>query len=326
MARLLIATSLRRHADRWPFLQRVLWLLEAGFLWVFIAMAGLLSPERAAAMGRGLVKWFSSRQPKSRNIRRNLMLAFPQKSEEEIDELVREVWGGAGALLGEYAHLEDICRQGANGRLEIVVLGDVAAFREEGRPAIFVTAHLGNWEVCAAAIRRHGVPLASVYTPLQNPWLDRLLQRRRRFLDTRLIMRDDAMRPLIRELDQGTSLGLVMDQRMDSGKPVPFFGIDKGTTLVPARLALRHGAELVPMRPERLDGGRFRVTFYPPIRPDDPEASEMEQALQMTRQVNRLFEEWIRECPGEWFCSRRIWSKDARPAAMGRDEASSAAA
>ena len=108
-----------------------------------------------------------------------------------------------------------------------------------------------------------------------------------------------------------------MDQRVDSGVPIPFFGIDKHTTLVPARLALRHGYDLVPVRTERLDGARFRVTFLPPLRPDDPGADEIEQARQVTRKINALFEEWIRERPTDWWCSKRRWPKDAHPPGRG---------
>jgi KDO2-lipid IV(A) lauroyltransferase len=121
------------------------------------------------------------------------------------------------------------------------------------------------------------------------------------------------MRALLRELKAGRSIGMIMDQRVDSGEPIPFFGIAKYTTLVPARLALKHGFDLVPVRTERLDGARFRVTFYEPLRPDDPDADELEQARQVTAKINRAFEDWIRERPEDWWCSKRRWPKDARP-------------
>ena len=106
---------------------------------------------------------------------------------------------------------------------------------------------------------------------------------------------------------------MIMDQRVDSGVPIPFFGIDKYTTLVPARLALRHGCDLVPVRTERLDGAKFRVTFYEPVRPDDPSAEEIEKARQITVKINLLFEQWILEKPEDWWCSKRRWPKGSEP-------------
>ena len=86
------------------------------------------------------------------------------------------------------------------------------------------------------------------------------------------------------------------------------------TTLIPARLALRHDLELVPIRIQRLEGSRFRATFLEPVRADASAGGEIEQARQMMTRVNQLFEEWIRDDPGQWFCGNRRWPKD-RPAA-----------
>jgi KDO2-lipid IV(A) lauroyltransferase len=264
-------------------------------------------------MGRSLLRAVGPRLEKSRQFRRNLRLAFPDRTPTEIEGLVREAWGNTGAVLAEYPHLETICRREADSRLEIVVKGDPQVLHEGGRPGIFVAAHLANWEISTAASGPLGIPLTVLYTPLQNPWMDRMLLRKREQLGCRLLKRDESMRPMIRELTQGRSIGLLVDQRVDSGEPLPFFGIEKWTTVVPARLALRFECELIPVRVERLAGARFRVTLYEPVRPDDGVVDEREQVLQMTRRVNALFETWIRERPHEWLCSKRRWPKQATP-------------
>lgn len=311
MARLVFGNSLRRYFDRWTFVRKALWWSEAAVFRVFLWLARLLPPDRATSLGRRLLMAVGPRLDKHSKFKRNLELAFPARTPAEIEALAREVWGGGGALLVEYAHLEDICL-GPDERLEVVNMGLPLGARRK-RPAIFVTAHLANWEVCAAAVARAGLAATAVYTPLQNPYLERLLMRSRAALGVKLVPRDASMRALLRELREGRSIGIIMDQRVDSGVPIPFFGIDKLTTLVPARLALRHGYDLVPLRTERLGGARFRVTFYAPLTPDDPGAGEIEQARQITRKINRLFEEWIRERPADWWCSKRRWPKDARP-------------
>ena len=122
------------------------------------------------------------------------------------------------------------------------------------------------------------------------------------------------MRVLMRELNKGRSIGLVMGQRVDSGTPLPFFGIPKLTTLIPARLAVRFECELVPVRAQRLEGARFKITFYPPVQPDDGTAGEVETAKQMTLKVNAMLEQWILEAPEDWICTKRRWPKDAHSA------------
>jgi KDO2-lipid IV(A) lauroyltransferase len=191
-----------------------------------------------------------------------------------------------------------------------VIEDDPEVFRKTGKPAVFVTAHLSNWETAAGAFMQTGVPLSVVYTKMQNPWMDRLLFRARESLGCGLVERDDAARELLRCLKKGTSIGLLVDQRVDVGEPVPFFGRDMLTSTTPAQLALHFDCELIPIRIQRLHGARFRVTFHQPVVADDENAEKAEKILQMTSKINALFESWIRERPHEWMCTKRRWPKD----------------
>jgi KDO2-lipid IV(A) lauroyltransferase len=291
-----------------------MWAFEAALLALLWKMSANLSPDRASAACRRLLKLFGPRlSHKTRIFKRNLALAFPDKTAAELDALSRQIWGNLGAVLAEYPHLEDICGREAEQRIKTQVKGNIQALSQSGKGAIFVSAHLANWEVCPAAGARLGLSLKVVYTPLQNPWLDRMLLRHRQALGYEPISRDGSMPQIIRQLAAGGSVGMIIDQRFDNGEPVPFFGMDKCTTLIPARLALRFNCELVPVRVERLQGARFRVTFYEPVRPDNDVANERDQLLQMMTQVNALFETWIREHPQQWLCSKRRWPKTAKP-------------
>ncbi len=291
-----------------------MWAFEAALLALLWKISACLSPDRASATGQRLLKILGPRlSHKTRIFKRNLALAFPDKTATELNALIREIWGNFGAVLAEYPHLKNICNHEAEQRIETVVKGNIQALGQSGKGAIFVSAHLANWEVCPAAGARLGLPLKVVYTPLQNPWLDRMLLRQRQALDYEPISKDGSMPQIIRQLAAGGSVGMIIDQRFDNGEPVPFFGLDKVTTLIPARLALRFNCELVPIRAERLQGARFRVTFYEPIRPDNEAASERDQLFQMMAKVNALFETWIREHPQQWLCSKRRWPKTANP-------------
>jgi KDO2-lipid IV(A) lauroyltransferase len=250
---------------------------------------------------------------KTAHIRRNLLLAFPDLPEDQRAALEREVWGTAGGVLGEYPHLKAICHDHFERHFETVVNCDLTDYQTGRRCAIFVTAHVGNWELAAAAAGRHGIPITVIYAPSQNPVIDRLLRARREALGCRLVSLEEGARPLMRELGEGRSIGLVVDARDDDGVPIPFFGLDKLTTLAPARLALRFDGDLVPARIERLGDARFRLIVHEPIRPDPTLASDKDRAVQMMRDLNRLFEQWIREQPAQWLCIKRAWAKDLEP-------------
>lgn len=320
MARLLIGQSLRKYFDRWAFVRHTMWAVEGLLLGFLHLVMSLLPTDYASGLGKRAFMWLGPNQSRHRKFKRNFALAFPDKPDEEIERLAIAAWGNLGSVFAEYAHLGAICRPGKNERLEVVVKEEFETLRDPSNPAIFVSGHLANWEVLAAAISsRLDIPVTATYTPPPNPWINRLLVRWRRPLGCKLVQRDESVRPFIKELVSGRSIGLALDQRVDSGKLIPFFGIEKYTTLVPARLALRHGCELIPVRCERLDGARFRATFYPPIKPDDELLNDKDKATQMASKLNELMEGWIRERPEDWFCSKRIWPKGAEPAPVSRE-------
>jgi KDO2-lipid IV(A) lauroyltransferase len=312
MARLLLGSSFEKAVKRLPLLQRVLWAVEASAFGLCLGISRLLSPEHASALGRRIFRAIGPRLDKTRILRRNLTLAFPEKTDGEIEALIREIWGNFGAVLSEYPHLRTYAVAGKPDRLEITINSNSPVFQNTGKAAVFVTAHLANWEITLASALRLGVPVSVLYTPLQNPWLDRMLYKARVRMGIKLLPQDGGIRTLVRELGSGRSIGLLVDQRVDSGEPVPFFGLDMNTSTTPARLALRYHCDLIPTRVQRLGNARFRVSFEKPIIPTAGITDEHEKILDMTRQLNALFEAWIREQPQEWLCSKRRWSKDAR--------------
>lgn len=285
------------------------WAIESGTLRLAFAVLRLLKPATAAGIGAWLCGLAARRLPKSNHFRRNYAVVFPDYDSSQIEQLTLESWRNFGASMAEYAHLDDIAHGKRGASIETVVSPRVRALSESGRPAVFVGAHMANWELPVRAIIDQGHPVTAIFTPLQNPGLDALLHRCRRALGCRLVPASESVRPLLAELTAGRSIGLIVDQKVETGELLPFCGRDKMTTLVPARLALRFDCELVPVRVQRLEGSRFRVTVCDPVEPTDTDASDAEKARQMMTEVNRHFESWIREDPGQWFCGNRRWPK-----------------
>ena len=282
---------------------------------LFWWLCSLMSVERASVLGEKLAAVLAPRVPKKDGIiRRNLARAFPDKDREEIETLTRGIWRSFGQVLAEYAHLKTFANAGSKtGRTSRVqVAGALEALREADGPHVFVAAHLANWELAALVAKDQSIPLSVVYTPEQNWLLQGLMQRKRRTLGCECIPSSEGPTRLFRELSRGRSLGFVMDRRLKKGELSPFFGSDTFTSTFPARLALRCGCDLVPVRVERLRRGAYRVTVYEPVRPDPSLPDNRARALDMTRRINAHFESWIRERPDQWFCSKRMWPKPSQ--------------
>lgn len=310
MASFLLSKSLNQNLGRFPILQRMEWAVEAVILGLFWWICARLAPDRASALGRRLLASIGPKLRKSSQMRGNLALAFPELDDDERRALLRRVWGNTGAVFAEYPHFMTLCRRNFDGHFEFVSEHDLTDYCTGKKQGIFVTAHLGNWELGVAPARHLGMSVTVAYAPIKNPVIDRMLKKKRAALGCELVNRNNGLPQLMTALRTGRSLGLVADHRDDSGIPLPFFGLDKLTTVVPARLALRFGCDLIPIRIERLDGTRFRLTVYEPIRPDPGLDGKRRQAAQMASEVNAMFEQWIRERPEQWLCTKRAWPKN----------------
>lgn len=308
MAEFIVGNPLRKLARKHRFLRLLLWRLDFVFVWLLLKLAKLLPIDAASRFGDRVGSWVGQRMAsKTAIFRNNMATAFPESSDAELDQLVTRAWGRAGRILGEYPHLTTILNEPE--RLLIEIREPIETYANPTRPCVIVSAHLSNWEVICSAMARMGIPNASLYSPPTNPYLDRMLLDSRRALNCELLPRDNSARLLMRTLKQGRTVGMVMDRRVDEGQPIEFFGRDKLSTIMPARLAQKFHCNLVPVQVERLQDARYRVTFHPPVHPTDTTVDKTTQAIDMIQQIHHQFEDWIHQQPQDWFCSKRLWKK-----------------
>lgn len=307
MAQFIFGSKFRRKAQMNPVLRNVLWfgdlIVIGAILLVFRVLPVAWASTLGARLGRILGRVMKGR---NKTVRANLSLVLPEKSPEEINRLAGEVWANAGAVLAEYPHLGQI-GDSRRGFIEIDVHEQVSAYARPQQPVVYVAAHMANWEVACAAMTQMGIRSHALYAPLSNPWFDKLMLRYRRRLGCETVSRDDGVRSFINALKAGDAPAMIIDRRIENGTPIPFFGMDKSSSTLPARLALRFGVPLVPVQVERLPGARFRVRFHAPLEPSDPKADADSQVVDLTRQIHEKFEQWISARPGEWLCTSKIW-------------------
>jgi KDO2-lipid IV(A) lauroyltransferase len=194
-------------------------------------------------------------------------------------------------------------------RLEFCIDPLAQAHFNAGGATVFVTAHVGAWQVVNLISRQQNLTVTVVFAEESNLQVRDLMHRLREAFGVKLLPTHAGVRPLMRELNAGNSIGLAMDTRLDTGEPLPFFGVDALTNTSAARLALRSGAALIPIRGERLRPGHFRISVMAPIASPVPDAKLAEQASAMTRLISEHFEEWIRAAPDHWMCLKRRWPK-----------------
>ncbi|MGB5306225.1 MAG: hypothetical protein WBO57_08280 [Gammaproteobacteria bacterium] len=310
MPEFIVGNSLRNIARKHEFLRRLLWRVDFALLWSLLKLFRLLPVDWASTLGAKVGAIIGSlAKRKTAIIEENFRIAFPEKSPREIKHLTKACWSSAGRVLSEYPHLDHILNDRGHQRLEIIVRDPDLTFRDRNRPVILVGAHLSNWELIESALGLLGIENSALYSPPTNPWINRLLLENRAALNCELLPRDNCARLLVERLNAGGAIAMLVDRPVSGGKPVSFFGREKSTTIMPAKLALKFDCDLIPAQAERIKGVHYRITFHPPLRPANPGDCKIDQALDMMYQLHQLFESWIRQRPDEWFCSKRVWPK-----------------
>ncbi|AWK86520.1 lauroyl acyltransferase [Azospirillum thermophilum] len=277
--------------------------VEAALVGAACRLFAALPLDRASALGGRIGRTLGPWLPGTRTARRNLTRAFPEKSREEIDRIIRGMWDNLGRTIAEYPHLDEI----GESRCEVVGLEHVRAMRDDGKGGIMVSGHLANWEVQSVVSRKLGMELALVYRAPNNPKVGEMLVRLRgAATGTHIPKGPDGARALLKVLARRGHVGMLIDQKMNDGIPVPFFGRDAMTAPAAAQLGMKFDVPLCPARTERLEGARFRVTVLPPVAyPAGGDRNADARLLMET--LNRLLEEWVRDRPEQWLWLHRRW-------------------
>ena len=222
------------------------------------------------------------------------------------------MWDNLGRTFLEYPHLRQIVTK-MHDRIDILHPENAALLHgAEKRPVILVGGHLGNWEVSSAFANINNVTLHRVYRFANNPLTEWLFRYYRRKTPGELLPKGlSSMRRIVWLLRQKEMLALIVDQKMNKGLPVTFFGRDAMTTPSTAHLALKFNCPLLFVRSERMKGARYRLTVEEPLyfeKTGDEEADIM----RLLTTVNGVFERWIRDDPKQWLWLHKRWpdSKD----------------
>lgn len=298
----------KRLARKAPFLVTLSQRLEGATFRSIFWVLRRLSLERASSIAAAAFCLVGPHTDKARKAEANLAVAFPESTPEWRKQTVRQIFRNLGISAVELVKMGQIWDQ-REQRLEFVLHPGAREHIESGGASVFVCAHVGPWQITNLIGRQCGLTVSTIYAPESNPVIADLMAELRESFGVKWIPSDAGARPLVRELSAGHSIGMAMDTRLDTGKLIPFFGRDALTNTSGAGLALRTGAALLPIRSERLPGGRFRVTVFDPITPENPDTPQKELATELTTRINGYFEAWIRDNPEQWICLKRRWPK-----------------
>lgn len=268
----------------------------------------LIPLDVASALGGFIGRTVGPWVPVTKVARANLTAAFPEKSATEIRAIIRGMWDNLGRTAFEFpaiAHLSVY----ESGRFEVINPEIVDQLRDDGDCGIFFSAHMGNWETPSLAVAQRDLPIDLIFRKPDNPWMLDLFDKRKPSPDCGLIPKGaKGARMALNSLKNKRHLAILVDQKMNDGIAVPFFGRDAMTAPAIAQFALKNQCPVVPTRVERLGGAKFRITFYDPLTL--PNTGDRKQDIHnMMLSINQLLETWITDRPDQWLWVHRRWPK-----------------
>ena len=284
--------------------------LEYAAAWPFIKILGTLPRPLSRGFAIGISQIVYLLHFRLRQVgMRNLAMVFPEKSAAERARILRGVFTSLGRQLAELCQFPRCTPENID---EVVVYDGLENYerayaRKKG--VLFLTAHFGGWELSAFAHSLHGHWLHVVMRPMDNPYLDRLLQQNRTRYGNKTVAKDDFVRGLLAAMKAGETVGILMDTNMTppQGIFVNFFGIPACTASGLARIALRTDAAVVPgftiwdpaLR-------KYRLRFDPAlelVRTGNLEAD----ITANTQMFTKVIEDYVRKYPDQWLWVHRRW-------------------
>ncbi|MCH7666616.1 MAG: lysophospholipid acyltransferase family protein [Acidobacteria bacterium] len=248
--------------------------------------------------------------------RRNLSLAFPERTAHALEPIARRSFRHFGAAILESFSLarlsaETICRL-----LSFENWQHFAEAESENRGVIVLSAHLGVQEVISSVVSLYRGPMHVIARPFSNAAIDRKVRAMRERFGNHLLPKRHAARGMLRALDQGGRVAILIDQRVHplQGVQVPFFGRPSWTSPLPAQISLRSGAPVLPLFAYRLPGGRYRIVTHAPIHPTRPTGSGRSkpsdsEVAALTARYTEVTELAIRRELDQWLWMHDRWRR-----------------
>jgi KDO2-lipid IV(A) lauroyltransferase len=234
---------------------------------------------------------------------KNIIKVFPDINKIKKEEIYKNVWRSYGKIFSEYLFIKDF-RFSENFQNNLIIKNQkiLDEIKNSKEPVIFISGHFDNFELMAMHIERSGINLAAIYRPLNNLFLNPVMENiRKKYICKKQIKKGiSGTKQILKEYKNGASIALMIDQRVSEGIPANFFNHKALTTTIPAQFVKKFNTKIVPIYIERLENNRFSIEIF-----DAQEFSKNETVEMITNKLNKILEDMIKRNPNQW-----IWTHD----------------
>ena len=231
----------------------------------------------------------------------NLTKAFPKLDLKEKKNIINKMWFNYGKILAEYVFLKKFKR---TNKIIVENQNILEKIKKNSKPVIFISGHFNNFELMAMHIEESGIDLAAIYRPLNNKFLNPIMENiRRKYICKKQIRKGlVGTKEILKNFKAGTSIALMIDQRVSEGIMCEFFGQKALTTTIPAQFVKKFDANIVPIYIERVGDNNFKLKIHEVL-----EFGENETLYSITLKLNQILEKMILKNPEQWIWTHNRW-------------------
>ncbi len=280
------------------------YFFEFIFIYILLIIFKCIGYKNASNLGEKIGILFGPLFRSKEKIHNNLKNSNIGSNDFERKKIIRNMWGNYGRILAEYPYLEKFKKNIFKNYIEIEGIEHLNEIKKKNRKVVFVSGHFNNFELMAMQIENSGLNVAAIYRPLNNIFLNGIMERiRKNYICKNQIKKGKSgTRKLLQLFKDGYSVALMIDQRVSEGIKSELFGRDALTTTIPAQLVKKYKIDTVPIYIERKNKYYFKMYINKPIV-----FTEKDSLEKITYELNKKLEEMILLNPDQWIWSHNRW-------------------
>ena len=237
-------------------------------------------------------------------IKSNILKALPHLNQNEIKKISNGMWTNYGRILAEYIFIKDFRKSKLTSNIQVIGQTILDKIKKNNEPVIFISGHFNNFELMAMHIEKSGINLAAIYRPLNNQFLNFIMEKiRNKYICKNQIKKGiSGTKKMLSFFKKNTSIALMIDQRVSQGIKSNFFQHKAFTTTIPAQFVKKFKCKIVPIYIERVSNVNFKLTIHEPLEYKNDQSIES-----ITLDLNHQLEKFILKNPEQWIWSHNRW-------------------
>mgnify|MGYP001166410800 FL=1 len=285
-------------------MKNIKYFFEFIFVIIFFSLFKILGPKKSSYTGGKIFEKIGPIFRSEKIIHLNIKRVIPDIDNENLKKLTRLMWNNYGRVFAEYVFIKEFRAGSLASNIEVEGKEIIKEIINNNQQVVFVSGHISNFELMAMELEKSGINLSAIYRPLNNVFLNPLIERiRKKYICKNQIKKGiGGIKKLISFKKNNFSTALMIDQRVSEGILSKFFNQTALTTTIPAQLVKKFNIPVVPVYIERIEDINFKITIKKPIF-----FSQEKSISEITDELNIVLEKMIIKKPEQWIWSHNRW-------------------